>query len=185
MTINNTNIVTYIFTNRLTSEDERYTLEGNTNKGRDAVNASLLWLYSRFKKNGQTSLYETWKTYLYAMSSSNLSTLEAVQAYFYGLDTTLYMTYTMLFEALIKYAIYELYAINDAEGRGQDKKEQAQEIIEGIIGDSAYPNAEGKQAPSCGMVAVISIPTETEIETEAFGMQAGLRRDNTSLYDTE
>ena len=183
MTISSSDILTYIFTNRLSSEAETYLLQGNTAKGKDAVDAARDWLYSRFLNNGQNEVFEDFITTLYSLNSSALASKEDLRAALLASDSDNYLKYTMMFEAFIKYAMYELFLINDQELKASDKKEEAQEIIQSIIGMAAYPGADQSGANNSGFAAVVSVPTDTEIENEAFGLQAGWRWTNAT--DTE
>ena len=176
MAITNSNIITYIFTNRLTVEDQEYLLEGNTTKGADAVNSALLWVHARFRKAGYEDMFKDWKDYLYGFSSSALTSMQTMENAFYGADTDLYLDYMMMFESLILFTIYNLYSRPEQELTAMDKKDKAQEIIEGLLGSSAFPGEGAATGSKTPIVAVVESSTDDEKEDEAFGMRAGYRR---------
>lgn len=178
MTISSSNILTYIFDNRLSTEAETYLLQGNTAKGKDAVDAARDWLYGRFLNNGQDDVFDGFITTLFSLSSTALASKEDLRTALLAADSDNYLKYTMMFEALVKYSMYEIFAINDQELKASDKKEEAQEIIQSVIGMSAYPAANQGGANNSGFAAVVSAPTDTGMEDDAFGLQAGLRWSN-------
>ena len=59
----------------------------------------------------------------------------------------------------------------------------AQDIIEGFIGTSAYPNSDDGDSSSSGMVAVIDAPSDQDMEDESFGLQSGWRWSNRASTD--
>jgi hypothetical protein len=176
MAITNTNIITYISTNRLTTEDMEYLLEGSTTKGPDAVSSALYWMYARYKKAGYEAVFAAWKIALFSFSSSSLASMADMEAAFYGNDSDLFLEYSMMFEALILLTIHKLYSRPEQESTSMDKKQEAQEIIEGLLGSSAYPDGGGSESNRTAIVAVIESSTDTEKEEECFGMRAGYVR---------
>lgn len=178
MAITTTNILTYIFANRLTSSyDSKYLLEGNTVKGADAVNSALFWMNARFKNAGYGLFFRTWKDYLFGFTTDDLVSLQTVQDAFYGIDEDLYLDYAELFEALILISIYNLYSGTEQELIAKDKEDRAKEIISGIIGQSAFPGEAVGETRKTPPVFCVDTHTEDEREDEALGIKVGYQGD--------
>jgi hypothetical protein len=175
--LSNNDILDYIFSNRLTLNDKEYLLEGNTSKGVDAVSSASYWIYARFRKAGYTDFFKNFETALANISSSSLTDLETLNDALYAYDETYYKEYSMLVEALVLIAMYKMYSSTEQEATGLDKKKEGQEIIEGLLGSSAFPERSGgSESNKTAIIAVVESQTDAEKEAEAFGMRAGYDR---------
>lgn len=175
--ITNTEILNYIFATRISQTQKRYLLGDNTQKGLDSIDSSLFWINSRFVKAGRADFFNAFVDYVFAMSSQNMSNLGTVKAYFKNIDSDNYLKYSMMFDSLILLSIYNLYSGTEQESVGLDKKNQAVEIIEGILGDSAFVDVKGSSNKT-GAVVSVALPDEDTktAETYNFRIRRGYTR---------
>ena len=175
--ITNTEILNYIFATRISQTQKRYLLGDNTQKGLDSIDSSLFWINSRFVKAGKVEFFNSFVDSVYLMSSGNVANLGTVKAYFKTIDSDNYLKLSMLFDAMILLAIYNIYSGTEQESIGLDKKNQAIEIIEGILGDSAFAGDNGKSNKTEAVVSIALPDEDTKTaETYNFRIRRGYTR---------
>ena len=181
MTLTNSDILTYILTNRLHAEAGEYLLQEKIETmGEDAVGSARTWLYGRFLNAGETTLFHEWTDVTFNdLIPTNLSNIEAVRAAYLVLTTVVDTTsvYTMLFESFIRLSVAYIWQAAGMEGEKESEELIAQELIVAIVGALANPanilgdDGDGMDDPVLGAMVTVHALTADEIKEYTGGYE--------------
>ena len=144
MAITSADILTYIASNRAFSEDYSYVIQDKASTmGRDAVASAVSWLWGRFLKAGRTDLYDEWYASVFTdLESTDLTNLDTVRSALATSDEDNEDRNVMLFDILVQLSVANLWQDSAQEETIRTVKEEAQEMLEAIIGADAFPQPE-------------------------------------------
>lgn len=144
MAITNSDILTYITTNRLHVEDSDYALQEKTlTMGDDSVGSARAWMYGRFLMAGQLDSFAAFVTATWTdLDDTDLTELSTIRAAYYTntSDTNLAETYTLLFDTLVLVAISKIWDAAGMDGESAKVMRDAQELVSAIVGALANPD---------------------------------------------
>jgi len=138
MAITDADLVTYIITNRLQTEDgDNLFLEKSGTLGRDNVTSARLWFMGRFISTGRRDEFDTWKALIYGLDSGDLTSIDAMETALTTAGSADPAQDIMIFDGMIRLAISKVYSANGQYGNADVIEEEAEEMIAGLLGKSA------------------------------------------------
>lgn len=177
MAITNADILTYIRTNRLHSENSDYLLQGKIDSmGADAVSSARAWLFGRFYHADRVGIYNSFIAAVYTtLDDTDLTTLDTIRAAFVSAGVEDVDLTVVLFDSMVQLAISNIYESAGQEGAGLETRTEAVELISSMLGMEADANVGGAAGGAGGYTgeAVVgtSSLTDDEMKDELWGYE--------------
>lgn len=170
------NLLEYVKNTRLTTEDAKYLLSSDT-QGRDCIMAALrAHVRPQMVKGGKDDLYVSFKSALGETPAATFTDpnadLDTITDAFLAVDADNGEEYSDIFESMMQFALYEIYSRNEQEGRAEDKKVTAIDILASLFGDNTSPASEiggGGETEASQIGGEISTATDDETGAETYG----------------
>lgn len=173
--ITNTQILTYVQTNRLHYEDSEYLLqEKSETMGVDATSAAKIWIESKYGHADRLDEFEAFELALTNVEEADLATLETLRAKFIanGITANVARVYMHLFEVWVKRIISNIFRGAGMHDEAKTSEIMSEDSLGSVLGFSALPlsaNATGTDNEFGESTVVVDTTTEDEITCELGG----------------